>query len=407
MPPKRSNTATPLDCFATATKLVVDASLIDPRCATILPKIAVTYANVAKDHKSKVYHGPNTPSSMIQPDPTPEPITYLVEAIRVLSLAAPVYGSFVSILIPLIIGCMTQTEPSGFAPIEVGAETSPMRTENSSAKEREEVATVSGHTTEPASSSHRDSFMKERNNKVESKTISSCEEQSNSPEEDGRNADSTALSLKYRSAIVASKEATIDQQEEPYNSADTTYSYSSNRVKRTERAEEEKRHVFDRIPKRQKQQQPFKFHSRILAPMNKNRERYDARCIFHQEGRTLHGKSWEEKNRAYSMTQYTVPLNELKERHTYWQYVMEYRPSEKCIPTDTYLVIIITSNGPFDAPEVLKKYKDHEELKDSEFKEFLSIKKIIMIPRPLGDSFMYYLIPNLHKWLHGSLHIQS
>jgi hypothetical protein len=119
-----SNTTNPIDCFATAIKLVVDASLIYPRCAAMLPKMAATFANVAKDPKGKASLGPNMSSSAISSVSPPSAITFLVKAIRVLSLASPIIGSDVLNLIPLIVSCMSQSEPAGFALAEVGAETS-------------------------------------------------------------------------------------------------------------------------------------------------------------------------------------------------------------------------------------------------------------------------------------------
>jgi hypothetical protein len=55
---------------------------------------------------------------------------------------------------------------------------------------------------------------------------------------------------------------------------------------------------------------------------------------------------------------------------------------------------------------LLKKYIDHENC-DKAIKSFLSIKKNLLIPRPLGASIMYYCIANLHQWQHGILHLKS
>jgi hypothetical protein len=103
-----------------------------------------------------------------------------------------------------------------------------------------------------------------------------------------------------------------------------------------------------------------------------------------------------------------ISLKELRIRESYWNNVLSYKPDSRCIPMETYLVIAVTSSGPDDAPYVLKKFKDEDlVVKDKEFKAFLSIKKIILIERPVGGDSMYYCIPNLHKWVHGSLHLKS
>jgi hypothetical protein len=229
-----SNTTNPIDCFATAIKLVVDASLIDPRCAAILPKMAVTYANVAKDPKGKASLGPNMPLSTITSVSPPSAITFLVEAIRILSLASPVFGSHVSNLIPLIISCMSQSEPAGFASAEVGAETSLVSYEKK-ANDEIDVEPLKKHI-EPSSPSFTSSDD-DMNKKMPSKPSASCSHGSVSSQDAHSNDESSIMSSpENNSAILASKKANI----EPFYASDsvaTTYSYSSNKGKRKERSE--------------------------------------------------------------------------------------------------------------------------------------------------------------------------
>jgi hypothetical protein len=155
-----------------------------------------------------------------------------------------------------------------------------------------------------------------------------------------------------------------------------------------------------------------RFQSTITAPSYNGEEKYEARARLRNPdtvGGFMLFTSRDERNKAYSMTSSqrrdAIPLDVLIHRHKLWQKVVEYTPKERCIPTDTYLVIMVTSNGSSDTPYLLKKYEKEAELKDKELYGFLSIKKIIMIPRPLGSDFMYYCIPDLHKWFHGTLHI--
>ena len=405
-----SNTTNPIDCFATAIKLVVDASLIDPRCAAILPKMAATFANVAKDPKGKASLGPNMPSSANSSVPPPSAVTFLVEAIRVLSLASPVFGSHVLNLIPLIISCMTPSEPAGFASTEVGAETSPVNCEkNATDKVVVEPSKKHCKPSSPSIASSDDDM----NKKMPSKPSASRSDGSVSSQE-AHSYDETSLisSRENNSAIVASKKATIEPLYASDTSAATTYSYSSNKGKRKERAEVEGKQVPDRIPKKLKQ--PFKFESTMAAPSYSGKEGYDARAYFRDpesaDGFMLF-TSAQDRNKAYSMTDEqrrdAIPLPVLIHRHKLWQRVVQYTPDKRCIPTDTYLVIMVTCNGSSDAPYLLKKFENEAELKDKELYGFLSIKKIIMIPRPLGSGFMYYCIPDLHKWLHGTLHIAT
>jgi hypothetical protein len=83
-------------------------------------------------------------------------------------------------------------------------------------------------------------------------------------------------------------------------------------------------------------------------------------------------------------------------------------PEIRCIPAETYLLVAITSSGSSDALFPPERYKEAEVIcKDKDFVSFLSIKKINLIPRPLNPSYMYYCIPNLHKWVRGSLHMNT
>jgi hypothetical protein len=248
------------------------------------------------------------------------------------------------------------------------------------------------------------------NKKMPSKPSASRLDGSMSSQEAHSNDETSLMSSQENnSAIVASKKAT----NEPFyasDSAATTYSYSSNKGKRKKRAEVEGKQVPDRIPKKLKQL--FQFQSMITAPPYSGKERYDARAFFHNPDAVsgfMLFTSRDEREKAYSMTSSqcrdAVPLDVLIHRHKLWQKVVQYTPKERCIPTDTYLVIMVTCNGLSDTPYLLKKYENEAELKDKELYGFFSIKKIIIIPRPLGSGVMYYCIPDLHKWLHGTLHI--
>jgi hypothetical protein len=131
-----SSTDTPLDCFAAAMKHIIDAARIDHRCASIVPKFAVAFSNIAKDPKAKEHLDPNVAGSpVLNSTPSLNPVNLLLESMRILSLCAPSFGNQVSDLIPLIISVMpVASSPSGFASTEVNAETSAVsNTEKNSA----------------------------------------------------------------------------------------------------------------------------------------------------------------------------------------------------------------------------------------------------------------------------------
>jgi hypothetical protein len=81
---------------------------------------------------------------------------------------------------------------------------------------------------------------------------------------------------------------------------------------------------------------------------------------------------------------------------------LSYNPSKKCVPLDTCLFITITSPS---ESEVLKAFKS-EVSSNADVAACMSVTKIFLIPRLLGR-VMSHSISNLHKYLHGSLHINS
>jgi hypothetical protein len=124
--PFSSSTATPLDCFATTIKIIMEAAKLDPRVAPLVPKVADSFAIAANDPKAKKEFAPHKePDSSDEGTKIDASVTsYLVEALRVLSLCAPVFPTDVNELISLIIKQMSDCmKPSGFALTEVSAET--------------------------------------------------------------------------------------------------------------------------------------------------------------------------------------------------------------------------------------------------------------------------------------------
>jgi hypothetical protein len=76
----------------------------------------------------------------------------------------------------------------------------------------------------------------------------------------------------------------------------------------------------------------------------------------------------------------------------------------KCLPRDTYLAIIITNPA---ESEMLKFFKDEEGC-DAEVVRYLSVTKVVLIPRQEDTkSLLSYSIANLHKYPHGTLLINT
>jgi hypothetical protein len=78
---------------------------------------------------------------------------------------------------------------------------------------------------------------------------------------------------------------------------------------------------------------------------------------------------------------------------------------KKCVPTETYLAIIVTN--PVES-DLLKAFKGDEKGYNADVARYLSITKVILILRPAGiGEVMGYCIGNLHKYPHGTLHVDT
>lgn len=75
---------------------------------------------------------------------------------------------------------------------------------------------------------------------------------------------------------------------------------------------------------------------------------------------------------------------------------------KKCVPTETYLAIIVTN--PVES-DLLKAFKRDEKGYNADVAQYLSI--FILIPRPGIGEVMGYCIGNLHKYPHGTLHVDT
>jgi hypothetical protein len=109
------------------------------------------------------------------------------------------------------------------------------------------------------------------------------------------------------------------------------------------------------------------------------------------------------KNQGYGIKS-TLTFDLLLNRFESWKKFLGYKPSTKCLPSDTFLVVIMTNPA---ESEVMKAFKS-EAGSNADLLAYLSVTKIFLIPRidKVGDT-MSYSIGNLNKYLHGSLHISS
>ena len=131
----KNSTNTPLDCFASAMKLVIQAVTINIDIVPLAKEISVSFASVAKDpssvipvlSRSKTGSNEGEEKSLVDCRNTnsSDCIMFLVEAIRILSLSSPMFPNEVSRLIPLIISHMScSVQSTGFPLAKAGGETS-------------------------------------------------------------------------------------------------------------------------------------------------------------------------------------------------------------------------------------------------------------------------------------------
>jgi hypothetical protein len=412
-----STNATALDCFATAIKHIIDAARIDPGCASIVPEFAVAFANIAKDPKAKSSLGVNIGQTTINEVPSPTPLTYLVESIRVLSFCAPLFGDKVSELIPLIISVMSSpSSPSGFASTEVGAETTMVTATQDS------ISTVNPESADVMKKVRDVAVLDDR--KMPAEPCTTTGRSGPSSNQDDVKTVSKEVHLDTNTSqdgtdTMASRGSFI--QDNLSDSVDSAMSSASKKSytkgKRQNVSDDAQIIVPDRIPKRQKCM-ASKIHSDVIPPRNDRDSYYTSFSSNNQMMNDLGTENYRAmtdpgRNKVFGTihresADNTISLKDLRIRASYWSEVIKYKPTSRCIPIETYLVIAITCSGPDDSPTVLKKYEDKEEVvKDKDLKAFLSIKKILLIERPIGGGIMYYCIPNLHKWVHGTLHLKS
>jgi hypothetical protein len=313
----------------------------------------------------------------------------------------------VSEIILLIISVMpAQVEPSGFASTEVGAETSMVFTEND----------VSSTTEDPRKTEPPAIYKEMEDRKMPAKP--SCASQDKG---DDRNHDVTKMSMievqsdrkapQEETGTVASRESftqvNYSDSSDSAVSSDSRLSYTNSKRKATEDTHENR--LPDRIPKRQK-------YIKVMPPMrDSSHTSYSSKMMNVNDGYTGPFATTE-STRIKAIGYYNpeecksdISLKELLVRHSYWSQVLSYKPDSRCIPLETYLVVAVTCSGLDDSPYVLRKFEGEEAvIKDKDLKAFLSIEKLILIERPVGGcSMYYYCIPNLHKWMHGTLHIKS
>jgi hypothetical protein len=395
---------------------------MDPRVASLAPKVAESFAVAANDPKAKEEFAPHKESDFSDEATKIEAsvTSYLVEALRVLSLCAPVFPTKVNELISLIIKQMSDcTKPSGFAPTEVGAETTMVSAgrKNDETKNVKPKDAKQGPPEPPANRTGKNRKSIER----ASMPDKALEERS------------TFLQSFDACKESASNDVAIDQKKPgSLDSAISVLSESeTDDQHKRKRTNDDMNTVADRIPKRPKSRDRAWNPHKMCAPRSDGGASYAAMKKYRSNSRSSSSPdhygpftSNRDRNMHYSYRENRFPNyygeEQLEERnredicfsvvlhrHKLWQRFLEYEPTTKCLPTDTYLVIVVVHEGSSnDWPFLLKKFHK-EPLCDEGVKSFLSIKKIVLIPRPLGDNEMYYCISNLHVYQHGTLHLKS
>jgi hypothetical protein len=422
MNPTTPSNTTPLDCFASAIKHIIDAATIDPRCASIVPKFAMAFSNIAKDPKAKECLSANIAGpTAVNNDSSHTPATLLLESMRVLSICAPSFGNQVSDLIPLIISVMSfPSPPSGFASTGVNAETSAV------SNSEKDGSTMLHPTGAEQPNNSDDNWAVSDDRKLPAEHSCTTLQQRVSRKQDApKTCNREVIPLDTNvsqedTATIASRESFTqvnysESSDSVISSVSKTSIAKSTNKRNSDSAQQS---LPDRIPKRQRI--PPSANSSYTSHSSKSMNVEEqgvyvgpfASVADARDGATSNVNSEEvTAARERAMTDVNpegpdrnISLKELRIRESYWKDVISYKPDSRCIPMETYLVIAVSSSGPDDTPYVLKKFEDEVALmKDKHLKAFLSIKRIILIERPVGADSMYYCIPNLHKWMHGSL----
>lgn len=100
----------------------------------------------------------------------------------------------------------------------------------------------------------------------------------------------------------------------------------------------------------------------------------------------------------------TLSFALLLERFNAWKKFLNFKPTQACLPKDTYLAVIVTNTAD---SELLQTYKDENDC-NSDVAAYLSVTKIVLIQRQDDTrAIMRYSISNLHKYPHGTLLINS
>ena len=108
----------------------------------------------------------------------------------------------------------------------------------------------------------------------------------------------------------------------------------------------------------------------------------------------------EAKNEESDDNEECISFNTLSRCAKLFQKVLEYKPTSKVMPKDTYLAIIFF-NSTGNSLYATMRY--HNTDKDPVIAEFSSIERIVLVPRPI-DGFMAYCISNLDGRSHGTIH---
>jgi hypothetical protein len=114
----------------------------------------------------------------------------------------------------------------------------------------------------------------------------------------------------------------------------------------------------------------------MSAPTRDTPDLYDGEAHMSQSGMRVYSmplKQYEERIKSQSKEGCNnTPLQVLQERYYTWKQVMNYMPEVKCIPTETYLLVAITSSGSSaDALFPQETYKEAEHYaKDRDFLPF-------------------------------------
>jgi hypothetical protein len=421
-----SSTQSPIECFAKAIQLISLAAVVDERIAVLVPTIAECFISVSSrpNARAPLKFNLSAEVDVEFPKGTEPQIILLHKAIRVLSLCVADCPHEASRLIPVISVYMIPKQQLSSFPLSIDkGEIGACSKDHIDKANMESVGVDSSHS--PSKKNIQDNVAvdiarttKCPNENVLSSSRSQVEDQS---EISTKHSLSVIRDCPTRNDVISLLSPISSPMDKDFAN-DSTVRETSRKICSNEAGEDEGSNY---PPASSDPSSPDSPNSALSSTSTYNQElRGDKRKEIAADSQELllsgaripkRLKVTQPSNHSTAVTnaypkkpsfgiQSTLSFPLLKQRFKEWKQFLNYKPRTKCVPIDTYFAVIITN--PLES-EVLKCFKDEEEC-DTDLQKYLSIIKIVLIPRAVKiGSTMAYCLGNLHKYLHGTLHLKS